>query len=227
MLQRKFRTHHREFSEENLNKVVKFYHLESKADLFFLIGKGTLDKQSMNLNEILNFDQKQLFEKQKKEREEFSKHLSLIKDTVVMEDSEAHLDYTLATCCNPIPGDDIFGFVTVSDGIKIHRTGCPNAPHMLATHGYRVLKAHWASADVTTEKSFLAGIRIVGTDGVGIVRSITEIISNQLNVNMRSIAIDTVDGRFEGTIRLYISDTAHLDRIMGKLKNVEGIVEVS
>lgn len=225
ILQRKFRHAHYEYSDDNILKVARHFNLDSKVDLLYLIGKGNIDKTTLNLTDIL-FNTKKSNAENIEPTKEF-RPVPLAKDTVIIDESDSPLDYSLAICCHPIPGDDIFAFVTIGEGIKVHRTACNNAPHMMATNGYRVLKAHWASADVTTEKQFLAGIRIIGTDGVGIVRSITEIISNQLNVNMRSIAIDTVDGRFEGTINLYISDTLQLEKILDKLKKVDGVVEIS
>ena len=135
-----------------------------------------------------------------------------------------YIDYKFARCCNPIPGDDVFGFVTVNEGIKIHRTSCLNAPELLSKHGQRVVKAKWASKH---EGSFLAGLEIIGTDRVGLIMDVTEIISNELKVNMRSITVDTDTGIFEGNIKLYVNDTRHLDLLIEKLKKVRGVIKVS
>jgi len=134
------------------------------------------------------------------------------------------VEYRFAKCCNPIPGDDVFGFVTVSEGIKIHRTSCLNAPELLSKHGQRVVKAKWASKH---ESSFLAGLGIIGTDRVGLINDVTKIISNELKVNMRSITVDTDTGIFEGNIQLYVNDTRHLDLLIHKLMKVNGVVKVS
>lgn len=134
------------------------------------------------------------------------------------------VDYILAKCCNPIPGDDVFGFVTINEGIKIHRTSCPNALELLSNHGNRVIKARWTSQK---EIAFLAGLRIVGTDRVGLINDVTKVISNELKVNMRSITVDSDAGVFEGTIKLYVHSTGHLDHLIKNLQQVDGILKVS
>ena len=134
------------------------------------------------------------------------------------------VDYKLAKCCSPIPGDDVFGFVTVSEGIKIHRTTCPNATELLTNHGHRVVKAKWASEHA---QSFLTGLKIVGIDRVGLLKDVTRTISDDLKVNMRSMSIDTESGIFEGEIKLYVNDTKHLELLINKLEMVEGVVKVS
>lgn len=134
------------------------------------------------------------------------------------------VDYKLAKCCTPIPGDDVFGFVTVSEGIKIHRTNCTNAPELLSHHGNRVVKAKWTSQH---EVAFLTGLKIRGTDRVGLINDVSRIISEELKVNMSSMSIHTDSGIFEGEIMLYVNDTRHLEQLMEKLRNVEGVVKTS
>jgi GTP pyrophosphokinase len=135
-----------------------------------------------------------------------------------------NLDYTIATCCNPIPGDNIFGFITVNEGIKIHRQNCPNAIQLMSNYAYRIIKAKWTNAEVI---SFLAAIKINGIDQMGLVNDVTKVISNEYNVNMRSIAFDTDDGIFEGTIKVYVNDTTHLTELMRKLRNIDGVTKVN
>ena len=134
------------------------------------------------------------------------------------------VDYNLAKCCNPIAGDDVFGFVTINEGIKIHRTSCPNALELLSNHGNRVIKARWTSQK---EIAFLAGLQIVGTDRVGMINDLTKVISNELKVNMRSITIDSDEGIFEGTIKLYVNNTEHLDHLIQNIQLIEGVIKVS
>jgi GTP pyrophosphokinase len=134
------------------------------------------------------------------------------------------VDYKLAKCCTPIPGDDVFGFVTVNEGIKIHRTNCPNAPELLSHHGNRVVKAKWTSQH---EVAFLTGLKIRGTDRVGLINDVTKVISEELKVNMSSMSIHTDSGIFEGEIMLYVNDTRHLEQMIEKLRNVEGVVKAS
>jgi len=133
------------------------------------------------------------------------------------------IKYTFAKCCNPIQGDDVFGFVTVAEGIKIHRTTCPNAVELLSNYGYRIIKTKWTNQK---EVAFLAGLRFTGTDRMGLVNDITKIISNDLKVNMRSITIQTDDGIFDGQIMLFVNDKEHLEGLINKLKKVQGIVSV-
>jgi guanosine-3',5'-bis(diphosphate) 3'-pyrophosphohydrolase len=127
-------------------------------------------------------------------------------------------------CCTPIPGDDVFGFVTVNEGIKIHRTTCPNATELLANHGNRVIKAKWTSQH---EVAFLTGLKVIGTDRVGLINDVSKVISEELKVNMSSLAFKTDQGIFSGEIMLYVNDTRHLEMLIAKLEKVEGVVKVS
>ena len=145
-------------------------------------------------------------------------------DLLVLGDNMDKIEYKLAPCCHPIPGDDVFGFITINEGIKIHRVNCPNATKMLANHAYRVVKAKWMNKELI---SFLAGIRVTGTDRLGVVNNITKIISNENNINMRSISFDSNDGVFEGKIMLFVHDTKHLTELMKKLNKVDGVIGVS
>jgi GTP pyrophosphokinase len=130
------------------------------------------------------------------------------------------IDYKIAPCCNPIPGDDVCGFITVDEGIIIHRTNCSNAIALMSNFAYRIVKAKWTNEE---KISFLAGINVQGIDEVGIVNNITRIISNELNVNMRSLSFDSNDGIFDGTIMVFVNDTNHLTELIDKLKKVPGV----
>ncbi len=231
-IKRRFRNSGIEMTNEDIEKLVKHFDLKTSMDFFYLVGKGSIDNTTLNLKKTLAEKPRQTTEdkSQDKAREnaEKAKHKNLVRpDTIIIGENDTDLDYTLGSCCAPIPGDDIFAFVTVGEGIKIHRTNCKNAPKMMATYGYRVLKARWSKGGAVSEKSFLTNISIVGTDSVGIVQGITDIISKQMQVNMKSISIDTVDGRFEGSISLYIYDTNHLDDIIQKISDLDGIYEVT
>lgn len=156
--------------------------------------------------------------------QEITKIKGRYEDILLIGEDMDLVDYKLAKCCTPIPGDDVFGFVTVNEGIKIHRTNCPNAPELLSHHGNRVVKAKWTSQH---EVAFLTGLKIRGTDRVGLINDVSKIISEELKVNMSSMSIHTESGIFEGEIMLYVNDTRHLEQLMDKLRNVEGVVKVS
>ena len=143
---------------------------------------------------------------------------------LIGEDMMDVVEYKLAKCCTPIPGDEVFGFVTVSEGIKIHRTNCSNAPELMSNHNNRVIKAKWTSQH---EVAFLTGLKVVGTDRVGLINDVSKIISEELKVNMSSISFRTEHGIFEGEIMLYVNDTRHLDLLISKLEKVEGVVKVA
>jgi GTP pyrophosphokinase len=134
------------------------------------------------------------------------------------------LDYTLSPCCNPIPGDDVFGFVTINEGIKIHRNNCPNAVQLMSKFAYRIVKAKWYTGKSI---AFLSGIKIRGIDDMGILNDITSLISSEYNLNIRSINIDSNAGTFEGTVMLYVNDTQHLNNLIGKIKKIKGVRQVS
>ena len=135
-----------------------------------------------------------------------------------------HIDFTLSRCCNPIPGDDVFGFLTINEGIKIHRNLCPNAQQLLSNYGNRVIKARWASQ---IEKSYLVSIDLNGIDRVGMIQDISKVISGELHINMRGLSVETFDGIFEGKIKVYVFDTKHLDILMSKLEEIDGVSNVS
>ncbi len=205
-----------------------YFGLASQFDFFFKVGKGQIDNK--DLRRFKDFKPSSTIKTRPASKisdaKSFEKELVQVKSNDVLligEDMDV-IDYKLAVCCNPIPGDNVFGFVTVTEGIKIHRVSCPNAPELLANHGHRVVKAKWASQH---QSAFLVCLKIIGTDRVGLINDVTRIISDELKVNMRSMSIDTDSGIFEGEIMLYVNDTRHLDLLTSKLEKVDGVVKVS
>jgi predicted amino acid-binding ACT domain protein len=144
-------------------------------------------------------------------------------DIIVIGEEFKNIQYQMARCCSPIPGDNIFGFITINDGINIHRINCPNAENLQSKMAYRCVKARWATQGLSER---IAAIRLVGIDDVGIVNKITEVISKELNVNMKSIFFEANDGLFEGKIKVLVYDTEHLDTLMRKFELVEGVKRV-
>jgi len=228
MVRRRLRQLKLENEPEILNQLRAYFNAKTINDFFYQVGKGYI-----SWNEIKKFRSEKLqkaiakkedFTDAKNFEKEIKKIRGVESDMLLIGEDMDKIDYILAKCCNPIPGDDVFGFVTVNEGIKIHRTSCPNAVELMSNYGYRIIKAKWTSQ---TELAFLAGLRITGTDRVGLVNDVTRIISNELKVNMRSITIDTNDGIFEGNIMLFVHDTTHLETLMKKLYKVNGIVNVT
>jgi GTP pyrophosphokinase len=222
-----------EVTNELINQLRAYFNCKTPNDLYYKFGKGYVnvdeirkfkqDKEAkQNIQAKLNTDNLQ-------EGKLVGKELKKIhggktdSDTLLIGEDMDKIDYNLAKCCNPIAGDDVFGFVTVNEGIKIHRTTCANSAELLSKHGNRVIKAKWASQQ---RLAFLAGLRISGTDRIGIVNNVTQLISNELSINIRSITVETAEGIFEGTIRLYVNDTIHLEKLMTKLQTIDGIFKV-
>jgi guanosine-3',5'-bis(diphosphate) 3'-pyrophosphohydrolase len=146
-------------------------------------------------------------------------------DYLVIDNNLRDVNYKLAICCNPIFGDEIFGFVTILEGIKIHRITCPNAKQLFDRYPYRIIKAKWRMTG--KRNAFQASIRISGSDRRGIVTDISRIISKEVGIQMRSIAINSEDKSFDGTLRVFVNDLEHLDFLMQKLKNIKGVHSVS
>ncbi|MFQ3213521.1 MAG: guanosine-3',5'-bis(diphosphate) 3'-pyrophosphohydrolase [Marivirga sp.] len=211
--------------EEVINQIRAYFDEKTPLDLYYGIAIGKHDPKS-----IKKFQEKVLAPKPKigkrirpsSDASSFEKAKG--QDMLLIGDDMDVVDYIIAKCCNPIPGDEVFGFVTVNEGIKIHRTSCPNAPELLSNHGNRVVKARWTSQQ---EIAFLAGLQIIGTDRVGLISDVTQIISAELKVNMQSISVDMKDGIFEGKIHLFVQSTKHLDDLIKKLRSVSGIVKVN
>ncbi len=145
-------------------------------------------------------------------------------DVLVIDQNLKNINYSLAKCCNPIYGDEVFGFVTVNGGIKIHRKNCPNAPQMISRFGYRIVEARWSGR---SGQQYPITLRIVGHDDIGIVTNITSVISKELNINMRSISVDSNDGLFQGSISILINDLNALELLIKKIKNIKGVKQVT
>lgn len=213
-----------------LEQMREYFNAPTHIDLYYRVGKGFITtsdikrfteyKPSSPLKTKPNIrvpDAKTI-------EQEIVKIKNRYEDILLIGEDMDVVDYKLAKCCTPIPGDDVFGFVTVNEGIKIHRTTCPNATELLANHGHRVVKAKWTSQH---EVAFLTGLKVRGTDRVGLINDVSRIISEELKVNMSSISFHTDSGIFEGEIMLYVNDTRHLEQLIRKLEKVEGVVKVS
>lgn len=208
----------------SMNDILLYYKLPGAQEFYYRIAMDAIDLKQ--LKEAVAFKDQQKSKTSPRTEptlEELVKNVRGSADMLVIGENLSKIDYKLSPCCNPIPGDDVFGFITIHEGIKIHRVNCPNAIQLMSNFAYRIVKAKWTGQQ---QLSFLAGIKITGTDEVGVVNNITKIISNELKVNMRSISIESTDGLFEGTIMLFVNDTEHLTRLMKKLSGLTGILNV-
>jgi GTP pyrophosphokinase len=216
-----------EYNDESIRKILKNYKLKLAQDFYYNVSTGKIDP--LEIKELLVGKKEEtakqlvadILPKEKIQDLEFSGG----DDYLVIDNNLKNVVYKLAPCCNPIFGDPIFGFVTISEGIKIHRSTCPNAPQLLERYPYRLIKAKWQ--ETKKKSSFQATIRIAGTDEIGIVGQISHVISKDIGVQMRSINIDTNNGAFDGTLRVFVNGLDHLDFLMNKLKAINGVISVT
>ena len=208
---------------ENMNKLIAFYKVEDELELTYQIGEGIIDKEKIKLQEI--FVETKSTHKAGIAKE-FNTLKSKTKNELILGDDNVEMDYSMANCCNPIPGDKVIGFITVMGEIKIHQTSCKNAANLMSRFGYRIIKANW-SDDVTTQEDFEAALEISGIDSLGLVSKVTDIVSKQLKVNMKSISFESLDGTFIGKLKVQVSDTEHLDQLMNELKSIDEYVKVT
>ncbi|MDP4275574.1 MAG: RelA/SpoT family protein [Bacteroidota bacterium] len=229
MLRRRLRNWKLSLNDQNVTKILKNYKLKTAVDLYHSIATGKIDVSEIK-ELILESAAESIKKTEKIETPVLEKivkpQLPSSEDFLLIDDKTDKLDYQLSKCCNPIFGDPIFGFVTINEGIKIHRTSCPNAREMIAKYGYRVVNARWARTE-GDNAFFQATIKVTGIDDVGIVSNISDVISKDLKVNMRSISVDTNDGVFEGVIKVFIHNTNHLQTLIRKLAKVKGVLKVS
>jgi GTP pyrophosphokinase len=224
-LQRKLEGMGVAMNQHNIDELVTFYKLASPLELYYGITVKNIDLK--DLKEFKTFGERleapkpiKLPEIKHEYQPGFGK-----KDTelIIFGESSDRIVYNLANCCKPIPGDDVFGFVTTGKGLTIHRTNCPNAARLMANYGHRIVKTKWAK---NNEISFLTGLRIIGMDDVGVVNKITTIISGDLRINISAITIESKEGVFEGTIKLFVHDKEELDELVNRLKSLNGIQSV-
>ncbi|MAU62898.1 MAG: RelA/SpoT family protein [Flavobacteriaceae bacterium] len=229
ILRRKLKQLKIDFNEKNINNLANYFNLRTSLDLFYRIGIGKIDNSSLkkfaasNKNRLLNYLRKKI----SKSNSEISHNEKEIKnnfDQIVFTNEEEKLDYTLAKCCNPIPGDNVFGFLTIKEGIKVHKKTCSNSISLQSKFAYRIIKAKWIDS---TQEDFTSIIKISGIDNIGIVSEITRIISNNLSINMKKMSFDTIENTFAGTIKLQVKNKSILDELIQKLKKINGIEKVN
>ena len=223
-LARKMRNAGFNYTTQNLNKLISFFNLEDELELTFKIGNGTLDKEKIKLQEILV--EKKSVHKPGTNRRFNSEDKTNPSKELIIGDASIDFDYVLAACCHPIPGDQVVGFITVGGEVKIHQTNCKNAQNLMSKYGYRIIKARWANQAISSEY-FEATVEISGIDSLGLVSKVTDIISKQLKVNMKSISFESLDGTFVGKLKVNVSDKYHLEELMNELSGIDQYIKVS
>ena len=215
------------FSQANIDELVLFYKLPSSLELFYRVAIKSIDLKELKEFSVVG-DKLHLIKVAKVEQEliDAAKPKQDNKkdaELIIFGEKSDKIVYALANCCTPIPGDDVFGFVTTGKGLMIHRTNCPNAARLLSSFGHRVVKTKWAK---NKEISFLTGLKITGLDDVGVIHKITNLISGELKINISAITVEAKEGIFEGNIRLYVHDKDELEGLLQNLRDLPGIQNV-
>ncbi len=228
ILQRKLEGMGAAISQHNLEELTSFYKLNSTLDLWYEIAIKKIDLKE--LKEFTVHGDKLVAPKPVKPVEEKTDKEFVTKtydkkdaELIIFGESSDKIQYSLANCCKPIPGDDVFGFVTTGEGLKIHRTNCPNATRLMANYGHRVVKTKWAK---NKEISFLTGLKIIGLDDVGVIHKITNLISGELKFNISAMTIEAKEGIFEGNVKIFVHDKEELDELVNRLIGMTGIERV-
>lgn len=216
------------FNDKTIDKLLTFYKLKTNLDLFYRVGIGTIDNAKLKKfsvdqnNRFLNFFKRKT---QTNTNHDFVEHDQITNkyDQLVFGKTEEQLEYQLSPCCNPIAGDDVFGFVTVSDGVKVHKNECPNALTLRSNYAYRIVNAKWIDS---SQNEFTAKLQLTGLDDLGLVNKVTQVISNTNNVNISQMSFDSNDGTFEGNILLKVKNTALLKKMIKQLQNINGVHKV-
>ena len=229
ILRRKLKQLKITLNEKTVNELVLHFKLKTSLDLFYRIGIGTIDNSmlkdyvSTRNNVIMSFIKKRI-RKQELPKDIDKDEVTSKFDMLVFGKEEERLNYKTANCCNPIPGDPVFGFVTINEGIKIHKKDCPNALSLQSNYAYRIMTAKWIDS---TQQDFTSLITISGIDKLGLINNITKVISNNMHVNIKSMNFQTDDGVFNGKINVVVKNITMLNRLIQNLKKINGIDKVS
>ncbi|WP_044399081.1 bifunctional (p)ppGpp synthetase/guanosine-3',5'-bis(diphosphate) 3'-pyrophosphohydrolase [Lacinutrix sp. Hel_I_90] len=231
ILRRKLKQLKITLNEKSVNEMVSHFKLKTSLDLFYRVGIGTITNPMLKeyaasrSNALMTFFKSKINRKNTISKEEIEKEEITNKyDMLVFGKEEEHLDYKLATCCNPIPGDPVFGFLTVSEGIKVHKKNCPNALSLQSNYAYRIMQAKWIDS---SQEEYHANIILSGIDNLGLVNDITKVISSNMHVNMSSISFQSDDGIFSGKINVSVKNKTLLKKVMDNLKKINGIEKVT
>ncbi|MGD8748792.1 MAG: bifunctional (p)ppGpp synthetase/guanosine-3',5'-bis(diphosphate) 3'-pyrophosphohydrolase [Balneolaceae bacterium] len=223
-----------EISEQDMMRIAHKLKFDSTQDLFYEIGKGTYDVNKL-FSVVKQFTSKGRIDEPETEKsipvseekiqETYFNAARSVNDekALIINGELTNVKYTYANCCNPIPGDDVIGFISRSGDVKIHRSNCKNIRHLIQTDGERIVDVSWAK---NIDSKFLGAVKVIGEDRVGMINDITDVLSKSLETNMKSINVNSDSGMFEGMLTVYVDDIDHLGRIIGKLQKVEGVKSV-
>jgi guanosine-3',5'-bis(diphosphate) 3'-pyrophosphohydrolase len=231
ILTRKLRHLKVTLNENTVNELVNYFKLQTSLDLFYRVGIGAIENQQLRdyaaqkSNTLVNFFKKTIKRSPSVTDEKVHKNDTNKKlDLLVFGTEQSKLEYKLSPCCNPIPGDSVFGFVTINEGIKVHKTDCPNAISLQSNFAYRIVQAKWIDS---TQEEFNAILRITGMDVMGLTNELTKVISNQMHVNIQSISLNTDAGIFNGQITVVVQNNMILKKLIENIKTVDGIDKVT
>ncbi len=229
ILERKLSQLKANFSNDNINLITTFFKAPSSMDLFYGIAKGNFNladlKQLKSVGGTLEVIKIEKVGKPKEEQTFYQEPAGDIPKNaeLVIFDESSKFPYEFAKCCNAIPGDDVVGFISINGVIKIHRTGCPNVINLMSKYGYRIIKTRWTA---NTTPAFLTTIKLIGLDDIGVINKLTTIISGDMKLNMQSVSIETKEGIFEGIIKVFVKDNDQVNKLILKLKSLEGVTSV-
>ena len=230
LLERKLRHLKITLNENTVNELVNFFKLQTSLDLFYRAGIGTIENQQLKdyaakkHNTLVNFFKKTIKRTPSAASEQILKNeISKKFDMLVFGAEQNKLDYKLSSCCNPIPGDDVFGFVTINEGIKVHKKDSPTAISMQSNYAYRIIQAKWIDS---SQEEFKAVLKITGMDTLGLTNELTKVISNQMNVNIQSISLSSEAGIFNGQVTVVVQNNTILKKLIDNIKKVDGIDKI-
>ncbi|MFZ1593821.1 MAG: bifunctional (p)ppGpp synthetase/guanosine-3',5'-bis(diphosphate) 3'-pyrophosphohydrolase [Chitinophagales bacterium] len=215
-----------EFFDKNIQLLMEYYHQPTSMELYYRIST-----KDITLKELKDFTVQggklipPVVDKESSvDYERLEKIATSNAELLIFDNAMDNIKYALAKCCNPIVGDDVFGFITINEGIKIHKTNCPNATELMSKYGYRIVKTRWTQQK---DIAFLTGIKVTGLDDVGLVNKVTNIISGDMKLNMQSLVMDAKDGLFECTIKTFVKNTEQLETLLRKLRSMKGVISVT
>ena len=229
ILERKLRQLKIKLDDKVSGQMMKFFQINASNDLFYKIGNGSIDNKQIksfanDYNSYLGFFRRRIGSYDTK-IDKISDSVNLLKfDKLVFGKESEILKYSIANCCNPIAGDKVFGFVSVKEGVKVHKKDCPNSISLRSNYAYRIISANWIDSE---NHEFNAKIELSGIDNIGLINSITSLISNSMNVNMNKISFETNDGTFSGLISVEVKNKVILNKLLKKLTSIDGIEKVS